>query len=54
MRFYAEPHAKSPCIAKLVEALSAKMPQIEVDRAALLFNPLFLQDVLSSHGRTFH
>ena len=36
MRFYTEPIAKSPRIAKLVDALYAKMPEIEADRARLL------------------
>ena len=36
MKFYSEPIAKSPRIAKLVDALFEKMPQIEADRAVLL------------------
>ncbi|MBQ9086388.1 MAG: glycyl radical protein [Clostridia bacterium] len=36
MKFYTEPIAKSPRIAKLVDALFEKMPQIEADRAVLL------------------
>jgi len=36
MKFYTEPIAKSPRIAKLVDALYEKMPQIEADRAVLL------------------
>ena len=36
MKFYTEPIEKSPRIAKLVDALYGKMPQIEADRAILL------------------
>ena len=36
MKFYTEPIEKSPRIAKLVDALYGKMPQIEADRAVLL------------------
>ena len=36
MKFYTEPIEKSPRIAKLVDALFEKMPQIEADRAVLL------------------
>ncbi len=36
MKFYTEPIKKSPRIPRLVDALFAKMPEIEADRAVLL------------------
>ncbi len=36
MKFYTEPIPRSPRIPKLVDALYAKMPEIEADRAVLL------------------